>query len=154
MYKSLIIAVIVFTGTLTGTVAAATGELSEIQGEGELLAVEEEVTGESQAAIEESGDSADSVNVYSEGGIQWGERYKGGICVVYNPETQQVEWKEMSKNGVGGVYDPTTKQVIWKEKYKHGVTGVLPGQADSLYCSSFASDYDKGKKRKRAVPAG
>ena len=62
MHKSLFITVIVFTGTLTGTAAAATGELSEIQGEGELLAVEEEVTGASQTAIEESGDSADSVN--------------------------------------------------------------------------------------------
>jgi hypothetical protein len=75
------------------------------------------------------------------------------VAGIFNPESQRVEWREKSKNGVGGVFDPATKQVIWKEKYKHGVAGVIPGQPDSLYCSSFASDYDKGKKRLRASPS-
>jgi hypothetical protein len=84
--------------------------------------------------------------------IEWKVIYKGDVAGVFNPATQQAEWREKYKNGVGGVFDPATKQVVWKEKYKHGVAGVIPGQADSLSCSSFASDYGKSKKRAQASP--
>ncbi len=85
---SLYIAAITFIAIFPGSVAAATGELSAEQ---------------AQISTEDSELSRKSIEIYSEAGIEWRLRYKGGICGVFNPTTRQVEWRDRYKGGVAGV---------------------------------------------------
>ena len=144
--KSLFIVAITFSATVVGTAAASTDEHS----------------------AKDNPLSEKPVEIYSEGGIEWRQKYKGGICGVFNPATGQVEWRDRYKggiagvfnpvtkeiewrdryrNGVAGVFNPETEEVEWREKYQVGITGVLAGQPASLSCSSYAIDY----KRRRST---
>ena len=78
--------------------------------------------------------------------ITWKHTYKGDVSGVFNPATAKIEWREKYKHGVAGVFNPSTQKVEWKERYRYGMAGIIPGQPDSLYCSSFTNEYDDDDK--------
>lgn len=77
--RSLFISIFISIGTLSGTVTAATGELSAVEGE---------TTGDVTTSLGGDEDSANSINMYSEGSIQWGRALQGWYLRRLQPRSQ------------------------------------------------------------------